>query len=74
MYDYEDLMNDGSVCSHLQFENNGEVTPIQDLERYKGKNISTCCEAHAYVFHDNCKVRIKKNINLFEKKKPLFIL
>ena len=57
-YDYVDMegKDSGITCSHKLFQDSNEITPIQDLAKYK--NMQMCCKGHAYVFHDNCEVMI----------------
>ena len=58
-YDYED--NYDETCSHNEFIDPAEVTPIQDLERYKGINIPLCCNGHQYLLNDHCEARLTHN-------------
>ena len=53
LYDYMDTIESGESCSHKKFQ---DLKPIQELENYKNKPITTCCKGHAYVFYDNCEV------------------
>ena len=56
-YDYEDENDPDDTCSHNEFIDPAKVTPIQDLERYKGVNVPLCCDRHHYLLKDNCKDR-----------------
>ena len=56
-YDYEDKYDVDETCSHNEFIDPEEVTPIKDLQRYKGVNIPLCCDGHQYLLTNNCKDR-----------------
>ena len=53
LYDHKDTDDGVESCSHKKFQ---DLTPIQELEKFKNKTIPTCCKGHAYVFYDNCEV------------------
>ena len=52
----ENYVNE-DYCSHNQFIDTEDVPPIGNLERYKEKNVTLCCDGHYYLFNDNCKHR-----------------
>ena len=57
LYDYIE----SGTCTHNEFT---ELLPIPQLEKFKGKNVKTCCTGHTYLLYDQCSERpstYKKN-------------
>ena len=47
-------VNDEDYCNHGDFD---EATPVHDKAEYSNsKNFPSCCQTHAYLFHDKCDV------------------